>query len=233
MDNLDEPQPNPTANPTSPQPPRTPHEWNEAAISALKENNLSLAVENIGRAIALEAGQATDYANRARLLFELGRLDESLKDYSQAIDLEPSSDLYASRSVVNLALGKDAAALFDLNDAYDLDPSLQNLLNRASFFSNKGMAVDAYRDLNTVIEQQPENPDYRLARANLAFALARQYPQLYEQGLADIEEAMSYDQTGTLQATLLQLADQLEAYLPDSPNPTVSRRLIELIRSRS
>lgn len=213
--------------------PQSPHSWNQGAIELVKAGNVTKAVDYISQAIRRAPEDSVNYWNRGRLLFELNRLDEALADYSAAIQIEPTAALYASRSVINLALGKDAAALGDLNDALDLDPSVDNLLNRASFFTNKGMAVDALRDMTSVIEKEPAKPDHYLARANLAFALARHYPELYEMGVKDVESALNLDKEGLLSPSMRQLADQFEAYLPASPNPTVSKRLIELIRAKT
>ncbi|HEX2916427.1 MAG TPA: tetratricopeptide repeat protein [Chloroflexia bacterium] len=204
--------------------------WNRAAIALIELGDLNKAADYIGHAIALEPGEALHYSNRGRVLFALERPNEALEDYTRAIELAPGADLYSSRSVIYMVLGRDAAALSDLNDAYDLDPSVTNLLNRAAFFSNKGMAADALRDVSKVIELEPENPNHRLTRANLAFALASHYPELYEMGINDVEEAIKLDKEGVLSQSLIQLADQLESYIGSSPNPEVSRRLINLIR---
>jgi tetratricopeptide (TPR) repeat protein len=213
--------------------PQSPHSWNRAAILLLQAGNYPKAVEYISQAVRLEPEDADNYWNRGRILFELGRYEEALADYSAAIQIAPTAALYSSRSVVNLALGKDAAALGDLNDALELERTAQNLLNRASFFTNKGMAVDALRDMTAVIELEPTQPNHYLARANLAFALARHYPDLYDVGVGDVESALELDKEGALSPSMRQLADQFEAYLPASPNPAISKRLIELIRSKT
>lgn len=212
---------------------KDPHNWNQAAIMLVQAGNYARAVEYISQAIRLEPEEGVNYWNRGRLLFELDRYEEALADYSAAIQIAPSAALYASRSVIHLALGKDAAALGDLNDALDLEPTAENLLSRASFFTNKGMAADALRDMTSVIELEPDKPNHYLARANLAFALARHYPELYDMGVQDIESALDLDTDSLLGPSMRQLADQFEAYLPASPNPTVSKRLIELIRSKT
>ena len=212
--------------------PRSADNWNRLAVALLREGNLAGAADAISKAIELQPDEAINYGNRGRLLFALDRAAEAQADYTKAIELGPTADFFSARSVVNLSLGKEAAALSDLNDAFDLEPTVQNLLNRAAFFSNKGMAADALRDMSSVIEMSPDDPNYRLSRANLAFALARHYPDLYELGLSDIERAIELDGTGVLQPSLMQLADLLEASLADSPNPTIVRRLIELVRNK-
>ncbi|MDB5079072.1 MAG: hypothetical protein JWP00_996 [Chloroflexi bacterium] len=213
--------------------PQSPHNWNQAAILRLQAGDYTRAIEYISQAIRLAPEEAVNYWNRGRILFELERYEEALADYSAAIQIEPTAALYAGRSVIHLALGKDAAALGDLNDALDLGPTAENLLSRASFFSNKGIAEDALRDMTSVIKLEPDRPGHYLTRANLAFALARHYPELYDMGVQDIETALELDKEGLLGPSMRQLADQFEAYLPASPNPVVSRRLIELIRSKT
>jgi len=210
--------------------PNSADSWNRAAIAFLKQGDLASAIDYIGHAIALEPNEALHYSNRGRILFALKRHEESLADYNRAIELAPSAELYSSRSVVNMALGKDAAALFDINDAFDLEASMDNLLNRVAFYQNKGMAADALRDMTEIVAKQPDNPEHRLTHANLAFAMAVHYPELYEVGLKDVEIALELDKTGALSQSLGQLADHLEAFLPNSPNPEISQRLIEMIR---
>ncbi len=212
--------------------PNSADNWNRAAITFLKQGDLASAADYIGHAIALEPAEPVHYNNRGRILFALERHAEALADYSKALELAPSAELYSSRSVVNMVMGKDGAALSDLNAAFELEPSVTNLLNRAAFFTNKGMAADALRDMTGVIELEPSNPSYRLARANLAFALAHHQPELYQLGISEVEKAIELDQTGILQPTLAQLADQLETYISSSPNPEISQRLIDLIRSK-
>lgn len=207
--------------------PSSANHWNEAAIAALQAAKPEAAVEYITQAIALEPQDALNYSNRGRINFALGQQQEALADYSRAVELAPSAELYASRSVVNVAVGRDAAALSDLTDAIELAPTADNYLNRAAFFARKSITGDALHDISQVIELQPDNPNHRLTRANLAFAAA-----LPELGLSDIETAMRLDQNNSLQPGLLQLADQLELHLASSPQPDVSRRLIELIRGK-
>ncbi len=180
--------------------------WNRAAMDSLKQGKLAEAVEQLGQVIALEPDEALHYNNRGRILFTLDRHQEALADYTKAIELAPSAALYSSRSVVYLALGRTAATLADLNEAYDLDPSADNLLNRATFFANMGLAADGLSDMNKVVEMQPENPRHRLARANLALALAPHQPNFYKTALADIEKALELDPTEELRPKLIQLA---------------------------
>ncbi len=205
--------------------PNSADNWNRAAIASLQVANLPTAIEYIGHAIAIEPEDALNYSNRGRILFELERQQEALADYTRAIELAPTSELYSSRSVVNIALGREAAALSDLTDAIELAPTAENFLNRVTFFAKKNMASDALRDISKVIELKPDDPNYRMTRANLAFALG-----LNEQGLSDIREAIRLDQSGALKTSLLQMANQLETYLATNPEDDVSHQLIELIR---
>lgn len=211
--------------------PTSADNWNRLAIIQLKLGNLEAAAQNMGQAIANEPDEALHYSNRGRILFALKRAEEALADYSKALELALSEELYSSRSVVNIALNKPAAALGDLNDALELNLSVQNLLNRAVFYTNRGMAVDALRDVSQVIEMQPDDPNHYLTRANLAFALSRQYPEFNEMGLSDIEKVVALDHEGILRPALLQMTNVLEASIATSPNSEVARRLIKLIRS--
>ena len=201
--------------------------WNRVAIAYLQNGNLTAAVENISHAIELEPQDPLNYSNRARILFALDRQDEALRDYDKAIELEPTAALYSSRAVVHTSLSHTGATLHDLTAAIELEPSSENYLNRAAFFANKGLAADALLNMNRVIELDPTNPNHRLTRANLAFATNR-----YELGLEDVEQAIANDKDGSITFGLHQLADQLESQLSTSPQPEISRRLIDLIRSQ-
>lgn len=202
------------------------------ALEQLKKNDLAGAVEIFGKAIELEPAEPLHYSNRGRVLFALGRVEESLADYTKAIELEPQASLYSSRSVVYIALGRPAAALADLNEAYEREPGVTHLLNRAAFYTNKGMALDALQDMNKVIELEPENPEYRLNRANLAFALLQYNPSYYQTGYDDLKKAIELDINGEIRESLEKLASQLESRLKENPNPELSQRLIDLIRKK-
>lgn len=204
----------------------------QLAFEQLRQNNLEGAVQHFTTAIELETTEALHYSNRARVLFELGRTEEALADYTAALELNPSAALYSSRSVIYVALGRTGAALGDLNEAYDLEPTPENLLNRSLFFGNRGMAEDALRDMDKVIELQPDRAESYLYRANLIFALLQQKPHLYELGMSDLQRAAELDTNGNLRAALAELANQLEKNLPNSPAPALSRKVIDTIRAK-
>jgi tetratricopeptide (TPR) repeat protein len=206
---------------------KNPDNWNRAAIAYLQNADLETAVEYIGHAIELVPNDPLNYSNRARILYTLSRYAEALQDYDKAIELEPTATRYSSRAVVHTALDHTGATLHDLTAAIELEPSAQNYLNRAAFFANKGLAADALLNMNKVIELEPTNPNHRLTRANLAFATDR-----FELGIEDVEQAINYDQSGSITFGLKQLANQLEQMLPNSPQPEVSLRLINLIRNK-
>lgn len=202
--------------------------WNRVAIAYIQNADLETAIEYIDHAVSLDPTDPLNYSNRARLLYAVGRQEDALRDYDAAIELEPENPkLYSSRAVVHAALGHSGATLHDLTAAVDYAPTAENYLNRAAFFANKGLAADALLNINKVIELEPNNPNHRLTRANLAFATER-----YDLGLEDVEQAIANDPDGSITFGLHQLADQLEQQLPNSPNPEISHRLINLIRAR-
>lgn len=207
--------------------PNSADSWNRAAIAYIQNADLETAVDYIGHAINLDPSDPLNYSNRARLLYAVGRPAEALADYDKALEFEPeNAKLYSSRAVVHAALNHTGATLHDLTAAIDYAPTAENYLNRAAFFANKGMAADALLNMNKVIELEPNNPNHRLTRANLAFATQR-----FDLGLEDVEQAIANDPDGSISLGLHQLADQLEQQLPNSPNPETSRRLINLIRA--
>jgi len=129
-----------------------------------------MAVDLIGKAIALHRGHAIYYLNLGCALDSLGRLDESINAYQAALALKPD---YA-QALCNLGnaygkKGQPTQAIFVLRRALaiqpDLPEALNNLGNALQAMGDPDQAIAALRRAITV------RPDYAEAHSNLGKAL--------------------------------------------------------------
>lgn len=132
-------------------------------------NLLSIALEDISKAIELESGQQQYHANRAVIYIDLERFEDAIEDYSECIRQMPEASNYTDRSYVYNLAGLPLLAKADLDEAIDLDPTY----HRAFFYRGMThMVLEDYRkalvDVNSAIEAQEGHfvkPDTYLVRA--------------------------------------------------------------------
>ncbi len=85
----------------------------------------SEALADLNRAIELDDNYAPYYSNRGNVYFERGGEGDdlmALRDYQQAIELEPNADYHRYLADVYLRMGKLDLAEENLNDALGLEP---------------------------------------------------------------------------------------------------------------
>ena len=85
-------------------------------VIALQARRARLAVELIGKAIALKPDYADAYSNRGNALLELKRPEEALASYDKAIALKPDyADAYSNRgnALRDLKRAEEALASYD------------------------------------------------------------------------------------------------------------------------
>ena len=91
----------------------------------------------------------------------LNKPEKALKDFSRAIDIDPSrADAYVGRANTLSTLGRYEEALSDYNRAIEIDPELANAYaNRGSAHSQTGQYKKAIADYEKALELDPEIDD--------------------------------------------------------------------------
>lgn len=146
---------------------------------------------------ALKKGEAQPsylYSQIAWAKMKAGKLDEALKDFDTAIELEPANAHYISeRAVCKHLMGKNSLALFDLDYALKLEPeNPYRYSSRAYVRDSIGDTEGAIQDYLKAIEL---DPDDSIAHNNLG---------LLEEKLGRMESAKRR----------FQKADELEKIKP-------------------
>ncbi|MBY0546602.1 MAG: tetratricopeptide repeat protein [Candidatus Obscuribacterales bacterium] len=89
-------------------------------------SSFELARDDLSRAIEITPADARLHALRAKANLELGYCDESIKDYSQAIDLSAGgapASLYEARGLVYSRHGNSEKAVADFSKAIAIEPT--------------------------------------------------------------------------------------------------------------
>jgi tetratricopeptide (TPR) repeat protein/transglutaminase-like putative cysteine protease len=121
------------------------------------------------RVIAADPKSTGNYAWRAR--FHNGSADRvaAAVDYSGAIAIEPSADLYLARASTYEQLGQDAKQFADIEAARKLDPENDEALGALANYQAKhgqGGAALALIDARLDRAGSKERPDWLVAKAN-------------------------------------------------------------------
>ena len=100
----------------------------EIAFKALRDKRYEIAERYFGKLIKLDSSNAMHYCRRAVVRKQLMNHKASLKDLSEAINLNPNvSAFYKHRAEVFRLLDVDHKAMSDLNKAIKLNPSEASL----------------------------------------------------------------------------------------------------------
>jgi tetratricopeptide (TPR) repeat protein len=111
---------------------------------------------------------------RGMAYFGLEKYEEALRDYNEAIRLEPgSADFYAIRSLAHIKLNNGDACLADLNQAIKINPRHKAAyIRRGGLFTATGRFQDAVDDYSRAIEIAPRDSDAYGKRAYVYGRLA-------------------------------------------------------------
>lgn len=117
------------------------------------------ALDDFGRAIAIDPTFPDHYLDRGNLLFALGRMDEATADYETAMRMSPPlPEAYYNRAEVRLAAGDLERARADLDHVLELDPGyLDAYVNRAGVLQMLGEHEAARRDVAAGLALDPGN----------------------------------------------------------------------------
>ena len=129
---------------------------NQEMQKALQEMNAAEQKEEKQREKE-ELLTAQDYFRRGFRASSEGHTQEAVKEYSKAIELDPSfASAYHNRGILYNKLGEQQKALDDYNKAIELDPSYAHAYNgRGNVYSDLGEQQKALEDYNKAIELDP------------------------------------------------------------------------------
>ena len=132
---------------------------------------------------------ARAYHSRANLLREERKLDEALKYYNEAIQLNNSDhEQFCNRANVLADQGHDSLALLDYNRALEIKPNFAIALdNRGSLYIRMKRYDDALRDFNRALEIKPEQYS---AYSNRALVYYNQ--QRYDDAISEAKIYLSH-----------------------------------------
>jgi len=128
------------------------------------------ALNDLNKAVRLATNafdRCLSLAQRGNVYFYLTNFDQSLDDYSRAIQADPSvPDAYVFRAYAYVTLGTPQRALYDCNMACLLNPdSDEAYAVRARVHNQLGQPDRALADLDHAIDLNPDNPEFHYSRA--------------------------------------------------------------------
>jgi len=118
-------------------------------------NRLKLALKKINK--------QEDLKERGNIAFKNGKLDEAIRIYTEAVELDPfnknlNAILYANRAAANLKLKKLQDALRDCNKAIELnDKYIKAYTRRGEIRMDMGDYEEAVRDFQQIRQLDPSN----------------------------------------------------------------------------
>ncbi len=132
----------------------------------------------------------TDLFNRGNAHLRGGRFDKAIRDYDEAIRLDPRNVLaYNNRGNAYVRKGQYEQAFADLNEALRLLPQWpETWNNRGNAYNQIGRYDDAIADLDEAIRFAPD-----LTIAYINRAVARNGIRQWDLAIADIDRALRLD----------------------------------------
>ena len=121
----------------------------QRALALIKVEQPFEALPLLGQVIESHPGFVDAYVHRARIRRRLNNLEGAIADYSKAIKLTPTAELYLARALAWLSLEKYEGAVADARRAVALSPGLaggHRLLGKALGLLGDGVgAIAAYK----------------------------------------------------------------------------------------
>ena len=138
---------------------------------------------------------ATAFKNRANAYDDKHNHELAIKDYSDAIRLDPQDAIvFNDRGTTWTALGQYAQAIEDFGRALELKPGFAMAMSNCCFAkANLGQFEDAMVDCNEALRLRPQSPDSLASRAFLYLKMRRPDEAIrdYDAALAQREDAYS------------------------------------------
>ena len=155
-------------------------------------DNEGHVVRHWGRAVSSRrrSTSAETFHNRALSLAGIGRLEEALEDYDEAIRIRPKyHEAFRNRGVAKARLGRVENAIFDFDTAICQKPDFSEAyFNRGLAKYELGRYRDAIADFGQRIRMAPAD-----AAAYSSRGLAKNAVCQFEQSLLDFDKAIGLD----------------------------------------
>ena len=146
-----------------------------SGVIAAQSKNPKLAVELIGKAIAINPNNAVYYSNRGNALKELGCYEEAVTSYDRAINMKPDyADAYFNRGIALQELKRSIDAVASYDRAIEIKP------NYADAYYNRGIILKELKRYDDAIvsydhaikvKLDSENPKFYYNKALLLLQL--------------------------------------------------------------
>ena len=136
------------------------------AESLMRLDKVDEAIEHMNQLIE-DDSTAMALKLRARLWTVKGEFDQALKDIDQALELEPQDlQLFLMRARLYHLEGRNALAKTDVDRVLQANPDFPVALDlHSSIAATMGEFDEAVKDMNVLLEQDPENIRYKLQLA--------------------------------------------------------------------
>jgi len=173
--------------------PRTAYEFVERGVDHIRANEFDCALGACSEAIRLDSTLATAYACRGGVLANTGELSKALKDFNQALKIQPENgDFYYSRSQVYERLEDTDLALADLAKAVELITSelgrSMAFSQRAGIYQKQGKLDESIKDYTDAIRLAPQFAYHFDNRGNVYSE-----KHSYEKAITDYSEAIKLE----------------------------------------
>lgn len=205
---------------------------NERGVDCYDRGDFDRALHHFNDALLHAPYLAGARCNRANTLACLGRVDEALADYTQALDAEPILAAFIGRGNILAEAGHHHEALADFTEALRLDHTctLAYVL-RGHVLAYLGQYDEAWADYDSALRRDPNRLDAWVMRGRMADLLGRpqqalsDYEEVFRRDDGSLHVAVAYNNRGHVRHQLGDYggarADFLEARrrAPQFPNP--------------
>lgn len=142
--------------------------FHDRGLEKLEAKNYAEAIKDFDLALQKDKNHAPSYCDKARAEAELGKKEEALKNFEQAIKLKSDYvDAYYYRALLYHKL-KDSRAIADFTKTIQLDPKKTDAyLKRGLYYYSNKQENEALKDFNKAIELKCSNLDVYYLRGKI------------------------------------------------------------------
>ncbi len=142
--------------------------FHDRGMEKLEAKNYTEAIKDFDLALQKDKNHAPSYCDKARAEAEIGKKEEALKNFEQAIKLKSDYvDAYYYRGLLYHKL-KDDKAISDFSKTIQLDPKKTDAyLKRGMYYYQKKQEQEALKDFNKAIELKCTNIDVYYLRGKI------------------------------------------------------------------